>query len=471
MYVEKSEELKQGAEKWEWRQTNHQIRHSSQEPLELLKIILAPRELSDIEEMVFLHTWNGKMYREMAQETQYQEGYLKDIGSQLWLCLSDKLGCQVTKKNLRLILKQNYHLTRLNFDKHYQFPDACQKLEFPGSPLPFGSDLYIKRSPIEDLAIATISQAGSLIRIQAPSGMGKTSLINHLMGSANQMGMQTVFVDVQQADTEVLSNLDLFLRWFCCNIGRQLDLEPKFDDYWFEDAGSKLSCTTYIQEYILNQLQQPILVAIDKVHYLVDYPNLANNFFPLLRSWYEQARVRKDWQKLRLIIANSGELDLPIQFHQSPFNVGLPLLLPDLTTTQLQDLADRYQLHTVGIKDYQSLEPLFNLIGGHPYLLNLAFYWLRSGYFSLARLLEEAPTDKGIYGDHLRRQRSILQRNNNLIKAFYQVLLTPESVEMEMSTAYELESMGLVKLNGQKVSIKYELYRQYFSILAGGLNS
>ncbi len=471
MYAEKSEDLKQWTEKSQWRQNNKPIQFTSQEALELVKTILAPRELSEIEEIVFLHTWNGKMYREMAQETQYQEGYLKDIGSQLWLCLSDKLGFQVTKKTLRLILTQHLHLTRLNINTISQCCQNCQKPEFPGSPLPFDSDFYIKRSPIEDLAIATISQAGSLIRIQASAGMGKTSLINHLMGSANQMGMQTVFVDVQQADTEVLSNLDLFLRWFCCNIGRQLNLEPKFDDYWFEDAGSKLSCTTYIQEYILNQLQKPMVVAIDKVHYLIEYPNLANNFFPLLRSWYEQARVRKDWQKLRLIIANSGELDLPIQFHQSPFNVGLPLLLTDLSTTQLQDLADRYQLQTVGIKDYQSLEPLFNLIGGHPYLLNLAFYWLRSGYFSLDRLLEEAPTDKGIYGDHLRRQRSILQRNNKLIKAFYQVLLTPESVDMEMSTAYELESMGLVKLNGQKVSIKYELYRQYFSILAGGFNS
>ncbi|MFM2060894.1 MAG: hypothetical protein RLZZ507_564 [Cyanobacteriota bacterium] len=471
MQVGKSEELGQWTRKWEWQQANQVIISTSQELLELVQTIVAPRKLSDIEEIVFLHTWNGKMYREMAEETKYQEGYLKDIGSQLWLSLSEKLGCPVTKKNLRLILTQFFTSQKSTIDQHPPSDHVCQKLEFPGSPLAVASDLYIKRSPIEDLAIATISQSGSLIRIQAPSGMGKTSLINHLMGVADQMEMETVFVDVQQADTEVLNNLDLFLRWFCCNIGRQLNLEPKFDDYWFDGAGSKLSCTTYVQEYILNQLQQPILVAIDKVHYLVDYPNLANNFFPLLRSWYEQARVREDWQKLRLIIAHSGELDLPIQSHQSPFNVGLPLLLPDFTKTQLQDLVYRYQLHTVGISDYQSLEPLFDLIGGHPYLLNLAFYWLRSGYLSLAQLLQEAPTDKGIYSDHLRRQRIILQRNDNLMNAFYQVLLNPDSVDLDTSTAYQLESMGLVKLNGKKISVKYELYRQYFSLLAQGLNS
>ena len=463
MQAGKSEELRQWAQEWQWQQTNKLIRPMSQEALGFVKTILAPKELTDLEEIVFLDTWDGKIYREMAVETGYQEGYLKDIGCQLWLSLSEKLGCQVTKKNIRLILTQFSQLKKSTIAQCPRANDACQKLEFPGSPLPFDSDLYIERSPIEELAIATISQTGSLIRIQAPYGMGKTSLINHLMGVSRQMGIQTVFVDVQQADTEVLSVLDQFLRWFCWNIGHQLNLEPKFDDYWFESAGSKLSCTTYLQEYILNQLQQPILLAIDKVHCLVEYPNLAKNFFPLLRSWYEQAKVHQNWQKLRLIIAHSTELDLPLPPSQSPFNIGLSLRLPDLTTAQLKDLADRYELNKVGISDFQTLEPLLKLIGGHPYLWQIAFYWLRSRYLSLAQLLQEAATDQGIYSDHLHRQRVILQRDDNLMKAFVQVLSTSDFIDLDSSVAYQLEKMGLVRLQGLKASLSCNLYREYFS--------
>lgn len=380
----------------------------------------------------------------------------------MWLSLSEKLGCQVTKKNLRLILTEFWKLERSTIAHPPQSDDASQKLGFSGSPLPFGSSLYIERPPIEDLAIAAIRQGGSLICIKAPQSMGKTSLINHLMGVAHNMEIQRAFVDVQQADTEVLGDLDRFLRWFCWNIGQQLKLEPKFDDYWFESAGSKLSCTTYVQEYFLKQVEKPILIAIDKVHYLVEYPQLAQNFFPLLRSWYEKARVRDDWQRLRLIIAHIGELDLPLPSHQSPFNVGLPLSLPHLTTSQIKDLADRYELNKVGIRDLYTLEPLLNLVGGHPYLLQLAFYWLRSGYFSLAQLLQLAPTTKGIYGEHLRRQWLTLQSNEGWIEAFSKVLSAPEPIHIDIATAYQLEGVGLVKFHGMEVSLRCELYREYF---------
>jgi hypothetical protein len=217
-----------------------------------------------------------------------------------------------------------------------------------------------------------------------------------------------------------------------------------------------------MQEYLLHQVQQPILVAIDKVHYLVEYPNLAKNFFPLLRSWYEQARVRENWQKLRLMIAHSAELELPIQSNQSPFNVGLPLHLPELTTEQVKDLASRYELNKVGISDFATLDPLLHLLGGHPYLLQLAFYWLRFGYLSLTQLLESAPTANGIYGDHLHRLWWNLQRDDRLIKAFSKVISATEPIHLDTTTAYALEGMGLVKFQGMKVSLRCELYREYF---------
>jgi hypothetical protein len=76
----------------------------SQEALTLIRDILAPRQLSYIEELVICHSWEGKRYREMALETGYEEGYLKDTGSRLWQALSESLGYQVSKKRLRYLL-------------------------------------------------------------------------------------------------------------------------------------------------------------------------------------------------------------------------------------------------------------------------------------------------------------------------------------------------------------------------------
>lgn len=434
----------------------------SQESLETIRKILAPRTLSYIEEIVLLRSIEGRLYREVAQEIGYEEGYLKDIGSQLWLELSQQLGCEVTKRTLRLILTDHFADKSLPATQYPSTDPIFDTINFPGHPLPFASALYIQRSPLEDLAIESLHQAGSLIRIKAPKRMGKTSLINHIIGNAHQAGMQTVVVDMRQADPSVLEDLDHFLRWFCWAVGQQLNLEPQFDEYWFESAGSKLSCTTYVQEYFLKQSQSPIVIAIDTVHHLVEYPHIAKNFFAMLRSWYEQTRVREDWQKLRLIIAYVAELELQLPSNQSPFNVGLPLNLPWLTTDQVNDLAERYELHKVGIRDFDTLHPLFNLVGGHPYLLQLAFYWLRSGYVSLAQLLQEAGTDKGIYGDHLRGLWRDHQRDTPLMAAFQQVLFAPEPTHLNPKMAYRLEDMGLVQRQGGNASFLCELYRQYF---------
>ena len=435
-------------------------RHDS---LELVKHILAPKELSSIEEVIFLNAWDGRAYREIAREQQYDESYIRDIGAHLWQRLSQQLGYKVTKKNLRSQLLRLAKTSDSVLNNYALSKQVLEPFAFPGAPLPFGSPLYIKRSPVEDLAIAEIQHPGSLLHIQAPQNMGKTSLMNHLIGMARQQEMQTVLVDVRQAEEAALSNLDRFLRWFCWNLGQQLQVEPEFDRYWFEAAGSNLSCTTYMQEVFLNRLQQPILVAINKVHRLVDYDELASNFFTLLRSWHEQARVDQNWQKLRLILTYSTELDLPLKPHQSPFNVGLSLSLPVLTPAQVLELAQCYGLETYGLVDPDALTPLLELVGSHPYLLQLAFYQLRSGVLSLDQLLQSASTPDGIYHNYLQPFWQIVKEDSRLFQAFAQALSTDEPIALNPAVTHRLVGMGLVKVHGLKVSLRCKLYRQYFS--------
>ncbi len=87
-----------------------------------------------------------------------------------------------------------------------------------------------------------MAKPGSLICIQAPKKMGKSSLILRLLARANNQGFRTVTLDFQQADKVIFTSLDKFLRWLCANVSRELELEPKLNDYWDEDMGSKVSC-------------------------------------------------------------------------------------------------------------------------------------------------------------------------------------------------------------------------------------
>ncbi len=433
-------------------------------------------DLTYVEEAVFLGTWEGKRYREMAIELGYEEGYLKDIGSQLWRLLSDRLGEEVTKKRLRYILTEAADQADgptpsppIAVANGTVMPhSAANELKFPGSPLPFGSPFYIERSPLEDLCLATLRQPGGLVRIKGPLRMGKTSLINWAMGTAQTLGIKTVLLDIRQADAAALNDLDTFLRWFCWAISESLGIPCELDNYWFPSAGSKLSCTALVQDWLLNQVDAPLVVAIDAMHRLVDYPHVAIDFLSMMRSWYEKARVREEWQKLRLIMAYAHELDLPLPLHQSPFNVGLHLEVPPFNRDQVLDLAHRYGLSSLPKSQGADFEILFDLLAGHPYLWHLAFYWLLSGHVSLAQLVEQAPTDQGIYQEHLRHISLMLQKEPQLGEAVKQLITTGNSGGLPQSAITQLMDMGLLQSSGSHVKFACGLYRDYCDRYWGG---
>ena len=429
--------------------------------LELVHKILEPKRLSYIQELVFLQSWTGKIYRQIAAESGYDLDYIKEVGSQLWSALSDALGEKVSKKNARLVLANYSVATGQAIASSLQVPRTPDTLEFPSDAVPLQSSLYIERPPGEERAFAEVCRPGSLIRIKAPRQMGKTSLVLRILAHARESGLRPVMVNFQQAESSVLGDLSRFLRWFCVYVGHRLSLESRLEDYWDEEVGSKVSCTTYFQQYLLQNIDSPVVLALDEVNRIFEYPELAQEFLPLLRAWHEEAAEQEIWQKLRIVIVHSTEVYVPLKLSQSPFNVGLPIQLQEFTLAQVHDLAKRYGLDDDGIEP-QDLKPLLELVGGHPHLVQLALYWLRQRDVSPAQLLQDAATQSGIYRDHFLRHSAILNQNPELWVAYQQVVSSPGGVQLEAIAAYRLESMGLVKVYGNQVTPSCELYRRFF---------
>jgi AAA-like domain len=482
----------------------------SQDLLNLINKILEPKRLSYLQELVLRQSLAGKPYREIAIQAGYDFDYVKEVGAQVWQSLSEALGEKVTKKNVKLVLAGRYDLgaasggTALGYSTVATVSADTLNLtewgatesnnEIPSESVPLHSTFYINRPPIEEQVFAELTRPGSLVRIKAPRQMGKTSLVLRAIAYARQQGFHTVTLNFQQADGDIFTDLRRFLRWFCTYVSRQANLSPNLEQYWDDDIGSKVSCTIYFQEYLLKQLDSPFVLALDEVNRIFEYPDLAQEFLPLMRSWHESVE-HESWQKLRLLIIHSTEIYIPLQLSQSPFNVGLPIQLPELTRSQVEDLAQRYGLlpspqapaaensvlkdgllengllETTVLKS-SDLDDLNNLVGGHPYLVRLALHWIQqnqtamaaSGQGGIAPLLEEAPTQSGLYRSHLRHLLSLLQEQPPLWEAFQQVIADPnaKSVQLEAIAAYQLESLGLIKLKGNEVIPSCELYRLYF---------
>ncbi|BAY77531.1 hypothetical protein NIES25_39930 [Nostoc linckia NIES-25] len=450
-----------------------------EELLDAVERILQSRPLDSIQWFVLYQSWLGKTYDEMAEGTGYGSNYIKQVGSQLWQDLSQASGERITKKNLHLVLSKYLQgITRqqnqpqeepvnkkFRFTRLYPNLFSVGKMEFPSGPLPVGSPLYITRPPLEELICSELIHPGCLIRIKAPKKMGKSSLLNRMIAYAKEQNYQIVYLDFREADEEVFSSLDKFLRWFCIYVSRQLNLLPCLDDFWDTDMGSKVSCKIYFEAYILQYIaENPVVLALNEVQRVFEHPKIAQDFLPMLRFWHEQAKQDQTWQKLRMVVVHTTEIYVPLKLNQSPFNVGITITLPPFTKSQVQDLALRYGLEwardSQGSKD---LEPLQAMVGGHPYLVSLALYHLSGEKMTLEMLLETASTPMGIYTQHLRELLNLLQKEPELMSAMQQVIASNEKVELDAIAAYKLESMGLVQLNGNQACVMCELYRLYFS--------
>ncbi|HEY9596358.1 MAG TPA: AAA-like domain-containing protein [Cyanophyceae cyanobacterium] len=368
----------------------------------------------------------------------------------------DRQSLEAYFQAFNLVLKPSDY-TKLDPDN----PESRQEIALNGQ-IPLDSLYYIERPPIEMLCYETIVQPGALIRLKAPRQMGKTSLMARILQHARGQGLKTVTLSFQLADASVFTDLTRFLQWFCAIVTRKLGLPNQVNEYWDDIFGGNYNCTEYFENYLLAEIHRPVILALDEVDVVFNYPEIATDFFGLLRAWYEKAKYGDDqsrvWQKLSLLVVHSTEVYIPINVNQSPFNVGLSIELPELNREQVRDLANRHELNWTS----KQVEQLIDLTGGNPHLVQVALHHISQESTTLDELLEDAIAETGIYNAHLRRQLWNLKQYPELVSALTRVVMSSTPVELEPIQAFKLQSMGLVRGSNQRAVPSCDLYRRYF---------
>ena len=400
------------------------------------------KHLNEAEMKVIEGAWQSKEYSQMAEDCGYSVSYLKrDIGPRLWKLLSEVLGEEVSKRNLRAALER-------------------KRILEGDSPTDI---VYVERPPLEEYCHRAIEQPGSLIRIKAPRQMGKTLLMNNILEyAANKKNYRCVYLNLLLADNEAFEDLNNFLSWFCAGVASLLQTDPEREPppqmVQNKSLGSKLSCTDYFEDHLLTNFQQPLVLGIDNIDQVFSHKQVAPDFFALLRAWHESGKINDNWKKLRLVVAHSTEVYIPLHVDQSPFNVGIPIELREFRPTEVEVLARRYGLDW----DKTKVKQMMEFIGGHPLLVSLAFEHLVQAEMDLKEFLETAHTEAGPYRNHLWEHWSNLKEDKALPEAMKKVVWAKEPVRLETELAFKLNSMGLVRLNGDNMEPRCKVYRSYF---------
>lgn len=337
-------------------------------------------------------------------------------------------------------------------------PRVNLAIEEPEGAVRIGSQFYIPRSPQEEQAFKAIAMPHALIRLKSPDRMGKSSLLVRVLEEARRLGNRTTWLDLQKCDRRFFENMDRFLQWFCAVIGRDFGVKAKPTDDWDEMFGANGNCEEFFEQYLLNDDDdRPLVIAIENLDRIFLHEAIEVDFCGLLRGWHEQGKHDRTWGKLRLVLAYSMESFTTKDINQSPFNVGTPIDLDEFTTTQVDELAE---LHGLSMSQ---IEPIAELIGGHPYLVRLAFYNLASGANSLEQIIQSASTEVGLFGKHLTTRLAKVERDAHLTEVLRSLVNSPQPIRFDLATTAKLDGMGLILRTETGVIIRNQLYRRYFS--------
>jgi hypothetical protein len=337
-------------------------------------------------------------------------------------------------------------------------PTACAPaLESPEGSVRADSPFYIHPAD-EPRCCAELDKPGALIRIKSPKGFGKSSLTARLLTYARGKGYRTVALNLYGTDQKFFADPELFMQWFCASAGKELGLRVRKEDYWDDIFGANDNSSDYFEKYLLKPDATPLVLAIDNFDRIFAHAAIETDFCGLLRSWYERARSNPLWERFRLVLSHSQVSYATRDINQSPFNVGLPVELGELSADQVRHLAG---LHGLQLSEAE-LSQLLVLVGGHPYLVRKALYELANG-LPLATFLAEAPTRAGVYRDHLRGLRKSVENHPELAEALRQVVGSSEPVKLRSELAFKLESLGLLVPEGNLERPRCRLYAQYMA--------
>lgn len=330
------------------------------------------------------------------------------------------------------------------------------------SPVPLDSPFYIERLPIESLCHETLVQPGSSIQIVAPKQMGKTSLMTRILQQAREEGFHTIALNVQLAESSIFRDLNRFLQWFCAVVTRGLDLPHQVPTYWDDIYGGNANSTYYFETYLLPKLGNPLVLALDDADVLFNYPEIASEFFSLLQTWGEKAsygdRCSQIWQNLRLVIVHSTEVYAMSGVNSIEFTAELSIQLPEFTTEQVQDLVIRHGFSW----QPQQVKQLYQLLGGHPYLVQLTLNAIKTEKIPIDQFLATVTGEADIYREHLHQCLWYLHHDPELMSALMQVVNSSTPVEFDPIITARLQNLGLVRVDQGKVSLPCQLYHQYF---------
>jgi hypothetical protein len=285
------------------------------------------KHLDDVQDAVLRGAWKGQTYTQIAEESGYSDGYVREVASELWKIFSELLGEEINKLNFRATFGR-WQISNVSSTvgeafvgiKHINIcGDTLQSIDFAerGSPSPPDTSTPQTRVDLADAPhisllsdraseLATLEQ--SIVRekcniaaILGISGIGKTALSLHLIPQIQHQFDCVIWRSLSTSPPlgTTLKNLIQF-------IANQPETELPVS------IGDRLSL---LMEYLR---KNRCLIILDDVQTLLGSGQLAGNYRPecenysilfrqIAETTHNSCLILNSWEPPREITALKGE--------------------------------------------------------------------------------------------------------------------------------------------------------------------
>lgn len=320
------------------------------------------------------------------------------------------------------------------------------------------SPYYVRRRQDHTAVAAMQEEDGYTIRIKGARQTGKSSLLARLLQQERQDGSRVLLTDWSSMTESEIATGATFFASLAANLAAQcetagaagaIDLAPGLPPH--------LAFERFLIDRILAPADGPVIWGIDQADHIFPCA-FRDEVFGVFRGWHNRrATVGGHWTKLSLIITYSTDAQLFIRdLNQSPFNVGTPIELSDLTSAEATEF-NGYHGNPLGSANL--VQSVYSLLGGHPYLWRRCLHALRSQELTLEALNDPGRRDR-LYSDHLANLFLRIDVDADLKRVVRQVLAGEPATDG--MAAHRLLASGVLTghfPNG--LAFRCELYREY----------
>jgi hypothetical protein len=308
-------------------------------------------------------------------------------------------------------------------------------------------------------AVTQLDSVEPTVTIRGFRKAGKSSLLNRLQYAARRDGVRCCYIDFQGVGEDYVNDNMRLCKQIAHLVAGGLGVASRPEANWDEDLAPQINLTKFIESEILRPAERPVQLLFDEVDMLLK-TGAGAAFFSTLRSWHNRRETDYNgiWKRLRFAIAHASDPAVWIpSTDQSPFNVGLNLVLEEFTPPQVAELNRRLGSP---LRSDSEVRSLVGLVGGHPYLVRRSLHSLLSGDLSFARFLETASLPDGPLGNYLTLYFNQVLADTDLLHRLRKIL--SEGVCPDKHQFDQLWATGLVTGYRHSVRLRCRLYEEFF---------